>query len=254
MGSTNFTELDDDLDAATLDRGVTTGITRPPGGGSFVFGFNSLTTSQGAAGYFANQANFAPTPAMKGGSIRGAIRRGLSAGKTNFAPLFFLLGQGPSLNDNAYILGLQDDDPHRIALRKGSIISGVPSAAPGASGILRRSTTTIANDTWLHLRLDAVVNLNGDVILKVFQNDLTANDVDVPVWEPVPGIEDAALAVTHGDGTAFVDDALGVNSGLLNLTGALVQPFTSGRMGFGFFTKDVSRRGYFDQIECLRQT
>lgn len=254
MGSTNWTALTDDLDNATLDRGVTTGIARPAGGGSFVFGFNSLNTSQGGAGYFANQANFAPTPALKGGSIRAAIKRGVSGGKINFAPLLFLLGQGPSMNDNAYILGLSDDDPHRIVLRKGSIVSGVPSAAPGASGVLRRSTNTYQADTWLHLRLDAVVNQNTDVILKVFQSDLTAHNVDSPVWVPVPGIEDATLKVTHGDGTAFVDDALGVNSGLLNLTGALIQPFTSGRMGYAFQTKDVSRRGFFDQIECMRQT
>lgn len=244
MGSANWTELTDGLNGASVDRGVTTGIARPNGGGSFVFGFNSLVVTQGAVGYFTNQANFAPTLANKGGSVRGAIKRGASAGAINFAPFFFLLGQGTSVNDSAYILGLQDDNPHRIALRKGAVVTGVPSAAPGASGILRRSTATFNPDTYLHLRIDAVVNLNGDVILKVFQSDL-ANPVTAPVWVPVPGIEDSALVATHGAGTAFVDDALGINSGSA--------PFTSGRMGFGFFTKDISRRGFFDHIECQRQ-
>lgn len=246
MGSSNWTALTDDLNLAALDRGVTTGAPRPNGGGSFLFGFNSLVTSQGAAGYFCNVADFAPTAANKGGSIRGAVKRAPSSGLINFAPLLFLLGQGTSVNDSAYMLGLQDDNPHRIALRKGTVVSGIPSASPGVSGILRRSTATFTPDTWLHLRLDAVVNLSGDVILKVFQNDLVANAVSAPVWTPVPGIEDPTLVASHGAGTAFVDDSLGINSGSA--------AFTSGRMGFGFFSKDISRRGFFDHIECMRQT
>lgn len=244
MGETNWTELTDGLNLASLDRGVTTGHPRPNGGGNFVFGFNSLTTAQGAAGYFANQAGFAPTAANKGGRLHGAIKRAISGGDINFAPLFFICGQGTSVNDSAYILGLQDDEPHRIALRKGSIVTGVPSALPGASGILRRSTATFTKDTYMHLRFDAVVNLNGDVILKVFRSNLT-NPVTTPVFVAEPGLEDPALVATHGAGTCFVDDSLGINSGSA--------PFTSGRIGFGFFTKDVSRRGFFDHLEVFRQ-
>lgn len=246
MGSSNWTELTDGLNGASIDRGVTTGVPRPPGGGAFVFGFNSLIRSTGAVGFFANQAGFAPTPANKGGSIRGAIKRGVSSGPLNFAPFFFLLGQGTSVNDWAYILGLQDEDPHRITLRKGTVVSGVPSASPGASGVLRRSSAAFAADTYLHLRLDAIVNLNGDVILKAFQSDLTAHNVDAPAWVPIPGVEDASLVASHGAGTAFVDDSLGINSG--------TAAFTSGRMGFGFTSKDINRRGIFDQIECIAQT
>ena len=40
MAETDWTLLNDGLDAAAVDRGVTTGIARPSGGGSFVFGFN----------------------------------------------------------------------------------------------------------------------------------------------------------------------------------------------------------------------
>ena len=39
--------------------------------------------------------------------------------------------------------------------------------------------------------------------------------------------------------------ALGINAGS--------QPFTSGRGGFGFFTKDVTRRGFIDHVEVFRQ-
>lgn len=234
MSETDWTALTGELNLASLDRGVTTGIAKPSGGGNFIFGFNSLTTAQGAAAYFTNQANFAPTPANKGGSIRAAVQRGISGGDINFAPFLFINLQGPDVTDLGYLLGLQDDEPHRIALRKGSVVTGIPSASPGASGILKRSTATFTKGTWLHLRLDAVVNLNGDVILKVFRNDLGANPVTSPVWVAEPGLED------------FTDDALGVNSGSA--------PYTSGRMGFGHYVNDVTRRGYFDHVECFRQT
>jgi hypothetical protein len=43
----------------------------------------------------------------------------------------------------------------------------------------------------------------------------------------------------------FIDDHLGINSG--------TQPLTSGRAGFGFAVKDVTRRAYVDHIELHRQ-
>lgn len=233
MGESNWTFMNDGLAIGTVDRGVTNGIARPNGGGNFIFGFNSLATTQGAVALFTNQANFAPTGALKGGSVRGAVQRGVSGGVSNFAPFLFIGAQGPSVNDLAYMLGLQDEDPHHICLRKGSIVGGLPTGAPGTSGILKRSTATYTPGTWLHLRLDMIVNQNGDVILQCFASDL-ANPVTAPVWVALPGCE------------SFTDDALGVNSGSA--------PFTAGRMGFGFQTQDVTRRGYFDHLECYRQT
>lgn len=245
MGAADFTPLDDGLDLASLDRGVSTGIPRPNGGGGFAFAFNSLTTAKGAAGYFSNAVGFAPTPAYKGGSIRAAIARGISGGPIGFTPMLYIQAQGPSVNDQAYLLGLQDDDPHRIALRKGRILDGIPAASPGTNGILRRSTGAFAPGTYHHLRLDAIVNTNGDVILKVFRNDLGAHPVGAPDWQPIPGLEDASLVASHGAGIAFIDDAVAINSGS--------QSFTSGRMGWAFQTADVARRMFVDYVECNLQ-
>jgi hypothetical protein len=232
MAETDWTFLNDGLDAATVDRGVTTGIARPPGGGSFLFGMNSLSTAQGVVGLFTNQVNFAPM--AKGGSIRGAVQRGVSGGPLNFAPFLFIGLQGPSVNDLGYLLGLGDGDPHHIVLRKGMLSAGLPDVPPGTQGVLRRSTATFLPGTWVHLRLDMIVNMNGDVLLQVFQNDLALHPLGgAPSWAAVPGMSE------------FIDDALGINSGS--------QPFTSGRAGFGFFTKDVTRRGFFDHLEVLRQ-
>src|SRR5713101_7395173 len=147
MAQTDWTLLNDTLDAGAVDRGATTGIARAPGGGSFVFGFNSPSTAQGLVGLFTNQVNFAPM--SKGGSVRAALQRGLSGGPLNFAPFVFIGLGGPSANDQGYLLGLADGDPHHIALRKGVLSVGLPDIPPGTQGVLRLSTTTFAPSTWV---------------------------------------------------------------------------------------------------------
>jgi hypothetical protein len=235
MAASNWSISTGGLSLGSLDKGVTSGIAPPPGGGSFVYGFNSLSVVDGAAALFANQVNFAPM--AKGGSARAVIQRGISGGPTNFSPFVFVAGQGPAITDYGYLLGLQDDDPHRIVLRKGVIGQGLPAGLvnPLVNGILSRSTATFAPGTWLHLRLDSVVNLNGDVVLNVYRSDFTLPGVTLaaPDWQPIPGMPQ------------FIDDTLHVNTG--------TAPYTSGRAGFGFSVKDVTRRGYFSHLEIERQ-
>jgi hypothetical protein len=230
MAETDWTYLNDGLDIATVDRGVTAGISCPPGGGSFLFGFNSLVAAQGAVGLFANLVSFAPMP--KGGSIRGCLQRGPGGGPTGFSPFLFLCCQGNSVNDSAYLLGLSDDDPHRIVLRKGAVAVGLTGA--DGPGVLLKSAESFAQGTWVHLRLDVIVNANGDVVLAVFQNDLSAHPLDAAAdWQPVAGM------------VGLIDDQLGINTGS--------QPLTSGRGGFGCSVQDVTRRTYFDHLELFRQ-
>ncbi len=238
MAETDFTELANSLSTAQLDRGATTGIDRPNGGGVFVFGFNSLAVVDGAAGLFTNQANFAPM--AKGGRIQGAVKRHPSASPTKFAPFLFIGLQGPDVSDLGYLLGLGDADPHHIILRKGAINEGLPETI-GVDGVLAIGDEPFVNNTWLHLRLDMIVNTNGDVVLNVFRNDLDVNPVTAPVFATVPGMDD----LDPGSGRAFLDDALGINSGS--------QPFEDGRAGFAMRVEDTARRGAFDQIEIARQ-
>ena len=75
---------------------------------------------------------------------------------------------------------------------------------------------------------------NVDLLVHVLRNDLGAHPLGAPPdWQPVPGMVE------------FIDDHLGINSGS--------QPLTSGRGGFGMAVADVTRRGYFDHLELLRQ-
>jgi hypothetical protein len=230
MAATEWTFLNGGLDAATVDRGVTAGIVRPPGGGDFLYAFNSLAAARGAVGLFVNMVDFAPM--AKGGSIRGCIQRGPGGGPTGFSPFLFLGAQGPTVQDTAYLVGLSDDDPHRILLRKGSVTAGLPDA--DGQGVLLHSSESFVQGTWVHIRLDMIVNDNGDVVLQVFRNDLGAHPLGTaPSWQAVPGMP------------VFIDDQLGINSGS--------QPLTSGRAGFAFAVKDVTRRSFFDHIELSRQ-
>jgi hypothetical protein len=242
MSSLEWSTLTNSLGTASVSRGVTAGIARPNGGGNFCYGFNSLVAVEGAVGLFANQVLFAPM--AKGGSVRGALKRLPSGGPTGFAPFLFIGLQGASVNDAGYLLGLGDGDPHHIVLRKGSVVTGLPDLAPdpdGSDHVLMRSNAAYENDTWLHLRLDMIVQGTGDVLLQVYENDLAAHAVTAPLWTLVAGMEGSQYPTITG----FVDDALGVNTGL--------PPYTSGRGGFAMYVGDVTRRASIDHLELARQ-
>ena len=223
--------------AAEIKRGVTAGLTPPNGGGNFVFGFNSQVAEAVACGLYYNAVNFNPLKNNAGdptgGSVRIAMKRGVSTSPLNYASGLFMCLQGasaPSDSDTGYILGLADNDPSEIVLAKVAPNAGLD---PTATTALRVSSATYTWDTWLHLRLDVIVNPNGDVVLKVYMNNLDSNPVTAPVWETVVGLED------------FVDDSLGINSGS--------NPLAGGWAGWYFYSNQSQSRGAFDNFEVYRQ-
>lgn len=239
MASADWGISTDSLDTSSLKRGVSAGIPRPSGGGTFAYGFNSVANVTGCTVLYVNLADF--TPAAAGGTISGAIQRAPSSGKTGFAPFLAICIGGTAVTDVAYMLGLGDGDPSHFILRKGAMSDGLPDVAPGTQGVLKRSTSTYPVETYYHLKLEAVVNLNGDVVLNCYQNDLTAHSVASPVWTSINGM------------TQFIDDNLGVNSGNAGLSGSDIFPYTSGYMGFGVKVANIGRRAYFDRIVPSRQ-
>lgn len=242
MAQANWSILTDSLAAPEVEHGVTAGVAKPNGGGNFVYGVNSTEIVDGVLALACNLANFIPM--AKGGTISGAIKRGVSGGPTGFAPFLFIGHQGTNVSGVAYILGLSDADPYHIQLRKGPLTGGLPDGVVNSNGgdhILMRSTEAFDPDTWHHLRLDMIVQGTGDVILQCYANDLGAHLVSNPTWVTVPGMEGPQAPIIAG----FVDDALGINTGSA--------PNIDGRAGFGFRIEDVTRRAFVDYLELRRQ-
>lgn len=227
------------LATSSLKRGVSAGFPKPSGGGTFAYGFNSVANVVGCTVLYANVADFTPTAA--GGEISAAIQRAPSTGKTDFAPFLAICIGGTAVTDKAYMLGLGDGDPSHFILRKGAMSDGLPDVAPGTQGILRRSTATYDAETYYHLRLEAVANDNGDVVINCYQNDLTAHSVASPVWTAINGI------------TQFIDDAAGIASASAGLTGSDIFPYASGYMGYGMRVANIGRRAFFDFIKPIAQ-
>ena len=223
--------------AADIKRGVTAGITPPNGGGSFIFGFNSQVATSSTAGLYYNATDFDPlrddAANPTGGSVRAALKRGTSPATTGYSIGLFLCLQGssaPTENDTGYFLGLADNAPSEIVLAKVSPGAGLD---PTATTALEVSSATYLADTWHHLRLDAIVNPNGDVVLKCYSSDLDTYAVDSPSWQAIAGISD------------FVDDALGINSSS--------NPLAGGWGGWSFHSELTGGRGYIDHFEFYRQ-
>ena len=233
MASAEWTTLPNSIDNTSLRSGVTSGITPPNGGSSYVYGFNSRAADfSGSRALKHIGTDFNPISA-EGGLITGALVRLPSGGTTGFAPFLYFSAQSNDIGSEGYMVGLQDDDPSHIVLRKGLLSEGLPAGLVDQNGVLRRSSAAIAADTWVHLRLTVLVQGTGDVLLSVEQNDLATNSVTTPVWTAIEGMAD------------FTDDALGINTGSL--------PFAGGYQGFGMFASDISRRCGFDHLTVERQ-
>lgn len=234
MSAEDWATLDDSL--STVEKGATSGYTPPNGGGSQVYAFNSMDASViGAAGNRCVIADF--TPMSSGGRISACIKRLPSGANTGFSPFIYLGSGGTSVNDTAYIMGLEDADPYRIVLMKATIIGGVPvaSGTVGTDYLARSSDQfQMSSELWHHLRLDVIEQPGGDVTLEVAQNDLTVNPCTAPVWESIDGM------------AQFIDDAVGGNTGSLPLIG--------GYAGFATaYQESIATRSAFDQVQILRQ-
>jgi hypothetical protein len=228
------------LGAGSVARGVSNAFLEPPHSGTndYVFGFRSLDASSGVAGYVCDLANFKPIGggSDKGGSIRAAMKR--YSAQDGFAPFMGLI-PGTDPTAAGYFLGLTEGaTSYKLALKKGNPASGLDATE---STILRSSTAsfTDSGDTaaaWFQVRLDVLVNPNGDVVLSVKQNDLASYDVDNPTWAAVTGMDD------------YIDDAVGILTG----SAPIVNSFY---VMYGHYTAaSQGAVSLFDHIEVYRQT
>jgi len=234
MAETNFAVIG--AEAGAMARGVTAAFTPPPANATnaFVFGFKSKASGGQAAALYYNATNYAPlrddAANATGGSIRLAMKRGVSVTPNGYSVAIFINLQGTSVSDVGYLLGLSNDEPSSIVLAKLAPSSGLDI---DSTNILRTSSATYTQDTWVQLRLDSIVNPNGDVVLKCFQNDLDNYKVDDPTWESISGMDD------------YIDDALAINSGS--------DPLAGGYMGFCCYSSILNGVALVDHLECYRQ-
>ncbi len=236
MSTADWTALGSSLGSGDVARGVTAGLTPPNGGGSFVYAANAITAVAGAYGLYATpqapNTNF--NPLLSGGDIKGCVQKGIANGASGYSGFLFMALQGTDVDDVGYLLGLSDAGAAHLELRKGILATGLPDEAPGGTNtILRRSTATFAAGTWVHIRLEAVVNLNGDVVLNCYQSDLTAHAVTSPVWTAIPGM------------AQFIDDVAAINTGTVPLIG--------GRAGWAGTFDGVTRRVFVDHLQLIKQ-
>jgi hypothetical protein len=232
MASTDFAPLSDNTAQSVIASGPVTSavIPAPNGGGAFTYGIHSLSATPGVVGFYSALANFTPT--AKAGDIASAIIKSGVQG-SNHSEFVFVNLNGQASTNLCYMLGLSNTDPAHIILVKGQLAGGLPDVAPGTQGVLRRSTATYPLNTWVQVKLEAILQPNGDIVLNCYASSLAVNLVTAPVWVAIPGM------------AAYTDDFLQSNTGSA--------PLASGRMGWAMVSSDINRTGAFDEIQTDRQ-
>lgn len=231
MSSSDWSTHTGSLGSSDVKWGVSTAYGTPNGGDIFALGFRSVSNTEGVVALSNNQTNFYPIAAGKGVSVRGAIKRGATAG--DYAIMLFAAMEDKNVTANGYLLGFtEDEDAAHLVLIKGSPSDGILTTS---SGILRTSNGTYNRNTWYHLRLDIIAQGWGDTHIQLFENaDLATDPVTAPDWQPIAGM------------TEYIDDQLGVQSGST--------PYNGGYSGHAFYTSAIGRTGFFDHMQVARQT
>lgn len=229
MGQADWTELSNVLGAGIVRRGVSMAPAFSPPDGDFVWGFHSLAGDSGVVALYNNQAGFGPAAAGKTGVVSACMKRYHTS--VGFAPFIGIVDSSDADTAKGYLLALSDEASPKIVLKKGAISASIKSTD---SGVLRAATGTISNAVWYHLKLEVVFNPQGDLVLNVYQNDLTVNNPNAPSWEAITGMD------------RYVDDSLGILQGTIPYTG----PFYFVK---GFYTEAALRAALFDYYRAAVQ-
>jgi hypothetical protein len=249
VGSTHFTDVTGGLEIGTaVDVEPTGGLGVPPSGGSFILAARTKPDEEGLipTGVWAkwtNQVGLDPAP--KGGAVVALLRSGAPAGifgaPAGARPFIFGCAEpapydigappdplpAPTIQSVAYMAGLVlEEGGARVVLVKGKLVDGLPGAtpaAPGQAGVLARGDELIDPATWVHLRLVAIWNTTGDVMLRVERNEVSPL---TPTWVPITPtiIDDVLGARTGSPGLPAVDE--GVGGGFFGLGAHHVEPLS----------------------------
>ena len=234
MASVDWTTLTNSVSDGVAAHGVSAPFDNMEGGSDYFYAFHSSTST--VLGGMGKYSNVAAGDFDLGSSVSGAVVRRASAGSTGYSVFIFTCLGGSdasvSATNYAYLLGLSNADPSHIVLAKSTISSGIPDGAPGTLGILAKSSGIVDLNQWVHLKLEAIAQSNGDVILRCYRS--MANLDEAPSWEAIEGIDE------------FIDDITKINSGSL--------PLDAGRPGFGFSYAAQNRVAAVSNLQISRQT
>lgn len=246
MAQSDWAEAISSISTSSMKRNVSAFSTPPAGGGNYTFGMHVLdATVAGAAALYVDLAGFTPTgsgPGVADGScsLTGCMQRQSGAGYTGHTPFMFVCGQGApvAVSSWAYRLCLSDEDPYRIILDKALLTAqGISTSTQTLA--TSSSSFSLGDALWHHLRIDAAVQANGEVLLQAYSSDLSARPIghpSGPSWQSISGIPAVGI----------VDDAN------LILTGT--PPLLGGYLGFGMACtlNALNRRAAFDAFEPYR--
>ena len=243
MAQSDFTVLTASLSTTVCKRGPSTIFGAAPGGTPDTHIFSTVSDVTGAAGLFYSRVSEPDfNPVVAGATVEGVLYRDSSTG-LGCSTFLFAGAQGTAITDSAYLIGLADADPAPIIIRKGPISQGIPDLTPdpAVNGVLMRTVETFSRATFVQVKMEVIVQANGDVILTGRLNDLTAPgaDVDTPSYVVPSGFEGTISAVT-----GFVDDFGQISTG--------TAPLVGGRAGFGFAADGLGRRGAIDVFRFAR--
>jgi hypothetical protein len=234
MAQADWTTMTNGLTSADVRSGVSMAAAFDPPDGSFVYFFNTVGATVGVAARRVNLTNFNPTAYGKGGSLWMCMRRWGSS-LTGMYPFIALLNSADVASAEGYILGLTNESTSRLMLKKGPINGNLLSSD---SSLLRISDATYGN-AWFEVRLDLIVNPQGDVVLNVYQSDLTAYNPGSEVWTVPDGM------------TMFVDDAGGILTGSVPILGSSPNGYY---MVYGMYSEGtLARACLFDYGKFRRQ-
>jgi len=225
MAETDWTPLANSLEPEQISRGRTTASEFGIVDGSAAVGFHSLDAAAGLSGFVSALVGFAPIANRKGGIITALVKK--HAPMAGGAPLLFFVNSPDALAAEGYILGLTEEWPYSIALKRGMLSAGLKG-----DNALAKSSAVFSAAAWLELALYVTVNTQNDIVLRVLRRD----PVLTGAWAAVPGIDDV------------IDDAVGLLTGTPPVYGDFYP-------GFGHYNSGQSGRvSLFDHITIARQT
>lgn len=220
MGQNNWTLMTGSPGTDVISWGQSNNAEFEAPDGEGVLAFFTRTPFQGASAVILDwtvDGTWGPLPGGRGGLIASFIRK-FNKGPES-APFMFL-ADSPDINSaQGYCLGLSEDYPCRLVLKKGLLASGLGADSPDNLWV----SSWTWDDRWLAVALVVTTHAQGDVVLRVYTN--------VVVLE-----------------ATYIDDVLGGNQG---------QPPISGNYwaGLGHYNRSgTGGLSLFDYVSVASQT